>query len=492
MTLRGRLIVGTAAGSAVILCAAGGTLYYAVRSSLVSEFDTGLRHKLETLARIVELEDDEIDTEVEEAGMREFLPGARCQYYQVWSSGGEALYRSPSLDGSDLLPDGRSAGGAVVQAGTLPDGRPGRVAVMTFAPRREDAAGAGDRDVRLTVALGRDTLDVERALAELRLLLVAVGSAAVIAATGLLAWLVTVGLRPLNRLAGQIGAVDAGRLSTRLSRADTPGEMIVVVDRLNELFARLAEAFARERAMTANVAHELRTPLAGLRTTLEVALSRQREASAYREALLDALAVCRRTAGMIDRLLALARADAALDTQHCERIDVGELLHDAWRPSEPLAAQKRFDVAWDVESPLPCVTDRESLRVVFGNLFDNAVVHGGGETCATDEAPRHIRVSGAGHDGRVRVSIANTGCRLVPDDLPRVFDRFWRGDEARGAEGGHCGLGLSLCRTLVQRLRGDIEAAVPAPGWFEIRLDLPMDGANGEAEPRTKDAATGP
>ncbi len=290
-SLRRRLITGTALGTAAVLLAAGFALYAMVKSSLLSEFDHALLEKARTLAGMIEQEERRVELEFAEADMSEFTRTDRPEYFQVWLADGGVIARSDSLSGRGLPLHQRAAHEPVVQAITLPDGRPGRIVSLGFTARPDDELESQPRGKRLILSLARDDLALRAALASLRFALILVGLLATLASAGLLAWLVPVGLRPVEALARDIGGIDERKLSERIDPGGAPAELRPIVQRLNELLGRLHAAFEREKIMTADVAHELRTPLAGLRSTLEVALSRERDQSAYRTALSECLSI---------------------------------------------------------------------------------------------------------------------------------------------------------------------------------------------------------
>jgi len=462
-SLQSRLLVGTAIGTVLVLSASGLVLYLLVRSSLFAEFDDLLAAKARALSALVEQEGHEFEMEFDDRGMDEFERADRPEYFQLWLDEGKVLARSRSLYGQDLDRIAGPVDDPACRSITLPDGRPGRIAGISFYPyQEEDETDAKPRRVTLVVARG--TAEIDGALARLRWLLMAVCAAATLLSLGVLVGVVRLGLRPLARLAGQIEELGEEDLSSRIDLAGAPKELAPIVDRLNDLLVRLEAAFARERSFSADVAHELRTPLAGLRSTLEVTLARQRESEDYREAMADCLAICEQTQRMVDTLLSLARAEAGRMEIRAEPLQLDEVLQECWEPLAERARTRNLDVEWQLDQRLSLDTDPEKLRLILHNLLDNAVSHsntGGG-----------IHIEAASRDGQVHLGIANTGHRLSADQARHVFDRFWRGDTARGATGLHSGLGLSLCRQLVMLLGGSISVEAPASGAFRVVVTL--------------------
>ena len=467
-SLRSRLLFGVIAATLLILAASSLTVYALMRASLFAEFDAALGSKARALAALVEQEGGEIEMDFQEVSLPEFRRADRPEYLQCWHASGEFLYRSPRLEGHDLGREAGSLEDPLCRSATLPDGRRGRVAGLTFVPRQEHK-GRGT-PVRVTLAIARDTQDIDRTLARLKLLLIAVCAAATVVSASVLAWIVKAGLRPAERLAGQIGSVGEDDLSARIAVDDAPAELLPVVDRLNELLARLKAAFEREKAFSADVAHELRTPLAGLRTTLEVALTGKRGLAPFEEALHDSLAISCQMHAMVENLLAMARCEAGQLEVARESVRVDEVLQECWSQIEGLAAQRELRLQWQVAQPCPLETDRGKLRLILLNILRNAVSYA--------STRGYVRVQcRPEEDGRVVLSVSNSGSQLSEEQAGHVFERFWRGDASRSATGVHCGLGLALCERLTVLLAGSISVHSDEGGEFTVALEFGPDAS---------------
>jgi heavy metal sensor kinase len=388
--------------------------------------------------------------------------------------------RSPALLDGDLERIAGTVDAPAVRTVTFPDGRPGRIVGMTFVPRHEYENGQANPPMKVTLVVGRDIVRLQATLTQMRGILIGVCVIAVVLSAGVLALVVRRSLRPVGRLSRQIAGVGEEDLSVRIDAAGISKELSPVVDRLNDLLVRLGAAFQRERRFTGDVAHELRTPLAGLRARLELALSRDREPQAYRDTARSCLEISLHLQRMVENLLHLARADAGqLEIRH-ESVDLSEVIRECWQPLEESARARGLRVAWGLSAPGTVATDRDKLRVIVQNVLDNAVTYA--------NAKGQISVSTSGDDGTIVLAVSNMGSNLSAGDVSRVFDRFWRADPSyRQVEAGHCGLGLPLCKAVIERLGGSIEAAADAAGVFTITIRLPRSGANscdGPAERR--------
>ncbi len=462
-SLRSRLLAGVVLATALILAASCLTVYALMRESLLAEFDAALGSKARALAALVEQEGEEIELEFHQSSLPEFERAERPEYLQFWRATGGVLYRSSSLRGQDLSREAGSLEKPLCRSVVLPDGRRGRAAGVTFVPRQEHRGRGTPAEV--TLAIARDTRDVDRTLARLRWLLIGVCAIATLVSAAILAWIVKAGLRPVEKLAGQIGRVEEDDLSARVAVEDAPKELLPVVERLNDLLARLEAAFGREKAFSADVAHELRTPLAGLRATLEVVLSGARDLALFEEGLRDSLAITCQMHAMVENLLALARCEAGRLEVSRDSVRLDELLDECWRPLEELAIERQLRVERRVEPSCVLDTDRDKLRLILQNILGNAITYA--------DRRGTIRIEARPANGGARLSVANSGSRLSGEEASHVFERFWRGDPARGDVGVHCGLGLTLCERLVGVLGGSIAVTSAAGGELAVTVDLP-------------------
>ncbi len=487
-TIRTRLLLAITATIIAALCATQYGQYVMIRRQMLAEFDKNIGAKARALAVMIEQRKSQIDVEFAQHPMQEFARSIRPEYYQVWYEDGTVLARSRQLGDANLKQLNGDFVRPAVQAVVLPDGRPGRAAGVRFRPYVEgekldaplqidllhDDDDSQDLDeldfsnrAYVTLVIAQDTLDLNSSLARVIWVLVGSGITATVVILIVLAWLVTRGLQPLQVLARQISDVDEQSLSQRFQLDDVPGELQPVLLRLNALMERLEAAFLREKTFTADVAHELRTPLAGIRSTLEVALRRSRDSDSYRSSMQRCLQISEETETIIGTLLSLSKIESGQAVLETEVIDLCCFLRKAWRPFEKRAVDKGVQVEWNLDSQLMPSTDEPRLRVILSNLFDNAVSY--------VNAAGQIHISSFRTCERIEICVSNSGCVLTADQADRVFDRFWRADAARSATGSHCGLGLALSRRIAQFLNGTIEVSVMEDRFTAV-VGLPLAG----------------
>ncbi|AIZ35610.1 heavy metal sensor histidine kinase [Pseudomonas parafulva] len=275
------------------------------------------------------------------------------------------------------------------------------------------------------------------------------------------AWAVRRGLRPLRQMGAVAASVNARSLTTRLPVAQLPEELAELGQTVNAMLQRLEDAFVRLSAFSADIAHELRTPLSNLLTHTQVTLTRPRSLDEYREALHDNLEELQHMAQMVNDMLYLAKADHGLLMPNRERLDLAAEVDALLDYYAALAEDAAITLRRQGQAHLQ--GDRHMLRRALSNLLENALrFTPPGGTVEVSVSPD------------LRVDVANTGPAIAEHALARVFDRFYREDPARH-EGSteHAGLGLAITRSIVQAHGGSISAHC-SQGWTHFVIELPQ------------------
>jgi len=310
-SLRFRLLLHTSLATAIVLGLLGLALYFGVRRSVEFEYNKSLLTEARAVAATAEQHDQQIVFDYAPDELPKFVTADHPDYFQAWIDP-DIVIRSPSLGHGDL-PRPPAYSGISYRDIVLPDGRPGRMVVMSFTTTIEQNAtgnsSTADSPHTVLLSVASDTLSMHHTLENFRWLLAGWCCLAVVVCGAVLIWIVGRAVRPVERVAGDIDQLRENDLSVRLRSGDAPTELAPVIDKLNGLLSRLESAFAREKAFAADVAHELRNPLAAMLTTLEVCRSRPRDESAYIAAIDKSRDVAQRMQAMVETLLVLARAD---------------------------------------------------------------------------------------------------------------------------------------------------------------------------------------
>jgi heavy metal sensor kinase len=321
----------------------------------------------------------------------------------------------------------------------------GDVAVLE-AKRDEDLAGLTDR---LNDDLSRLQEETTTALATLRrhLLLLCLVTFT-LGAAGTLA-LVRFGLVPLQRLSEAVSRVSEKDFRLQLDEKRLPRELTPIAERLSQTLDQLKRAFAREKQATADISHELRTPLAALMTTIDVTLRKPRTTEEYRDALTDCRASGQQINEAVERLLALARLDAGVDRVRAQKVDAVDVARQCVSVLRPLAEARGLSIALHAEEPAVVQTDPDKLREVLNNLLHNAIEY--------NRPNGSIDVAVQRDNGHVALHVRDTGIGIDPSARSHIFERFYRADPSRQADGLHAGLGLAIVKGYLELMGGTIE-----------------------------------
>ena len=469
-SLRSRLLADMIVGIMLLLALFNLIVYTVIHNTLTKQFDTSLASIAQILAASVELDGDQIELEFEVQQMPEFHNAEYPTYYELWKDDNTILKRSPLLGTDNLVRPEGLLNKLVYLQPLKKNGKYLRAVGLTFAPRSadndEDDAPVPTGEQLLTLTVARDASDMLGQLQFLRGLLLLASVAVIFLSLLIAAVIVRKGLNPLNSIAAEIATITENNLTTRITAEHVPTEVVPIKNRLNELMSRLEASFNKERQFNADVAHELRTPLAGIRSTIEVTLVRDREATEYRQALSDCLEITKTMQSMVSNLLMLAGLDTRQTSFHVEQVQITEVVDSCWNSCSEKAIDREITFDNRIDSEMAYQMDRQNLSIILSNTLDNAVEYAdkGGKIWAT----------ACVKNDAVEISISNTGCRLTTGQVAHVFDCFWRADSSRSDVGNHCGLGLALVRKLARALGGDVAAELQSEGIFKLRLSLPI------------------
>ncbi len=301
---------------------------------------------------------------------------------------------------------------------------------------------------------------VEGARSGLRSTFLLVGGLALLLAVGAAAWVATLVTRPLRRMARTASAIDAGDLGQRIEHGHGSSEVTLVADSFNHMLDRLENAFSRQREFVADASHELRTPLTVLRGEIELLGRGSGPDHALRERSDQLLREIRRMERLVDDMLTLAGAESGALVRP-RSIDLDEFFADL-RRDLPLLGPREYRVE---ASDGTLRADPDRLAQVLRNLVRNAVAHTGPDGTIT--------VATHADEGRIEFAVADTGTGIPPEQLERLFDRFYRTDSGRARDSGGSGLGLAIARAIIEAHGGRIWAESRPGKGATIRFTLP-------------------
>ena len=271
---------------------------------------------------------------------------------------------------------------------------------------------------------------------------------------------------PLAALLERLGETEQHPLK-RIPAADLTGEARELAEKINTRLDSVAAAEKEQQQFIADVSHELRTPLTVLRGSLEVVLEEDRPVEEYREAIGNALLEVRHLTRLSQNLLFLARGQSGRVTLSFANVDLVRFVSEVIRDLMPAAADRELELSVDVPGEaVRAFIDSDRMQQVLHNLLENAIryTHPGGK----------IRVRLTSRPSEASIEVSDTGIGIPPQDLPFVFERFFRSDRARRAYQGGSGLGLSIARWIVEAHKGTIavESEVGKGTTFTVRLPL--------------------
>ncbi len=440
-SIRARLACWFAVVLGLVLVLMAATTWWALRASFAATVDEGLAGRVASIAR--------------------FLGGAA----EPASSGElhEDLREYAALDpGWDLIRIYDASGTQVFQAGAFERGGlpPAPVPGLPDGPRYEDLV-LGGRPLRMlssramvgaqafTVQVAVPMGDLQHTVDRLRkalLLLIPIG---ILLAAGGGYWISGRALAPVDRITATARGITARELGSRLEVPPTGDELQRLSETLNDMLARLEAAFLEARRFTADASHELRTPISVIRTSAEIALRRDRPAVEYRQALSDIQREAERTSTLVQDLLTLARADAGVDGLQRTDVDLVSLANGVRQRFA--ASCEGAGLSLEADTPATPVLlngDLAAISRLAVILVDNAVKY--------TPAPGRVTVRIRPEKRTAVLEVEDTGPGIAAEDLPRVFDRFYRADKARSRDSGGAGLGLSIARWIAERHGGSI------------------------------------
>jgi two-component system, OmpR family, heavy metal sensor histidine kinase CusS len=484
-TLAFRLTAGYALAGLLLVFLATASLYLFLVSELEKSIDLFLADKVHVLRTMLRERPDDWDALREEVELESAARRYEQFYVRLLDEQGRPLLMTPGMaDQLDLAQLASQIQGRPDRTIRM-KGRNGQAFRVTSA-----AAPAGSTATHITqtdtIQIAVDVSQKEELLARYRFWFwtILLATFAVFPLVGY--QVARHGIRPVEEMATTARHISSTNLRERILPDGYPSELASLASTFNQMLDRLEESFERISRFSADIAHDLRTPVNNIRGEAEVALARARNAEEYRDVVESNLEEAVRLSDLISDLLFLARAESPLTHLRRERVDVGELLGGVREYYEASAADGGVMLTTQAAGePVIAELDRTLLQRAVGNLVSNALAHTppGGEvalgTCvdrsSTDlsNADFSTKDSSSKDSPTIRIEVTDTGVGIPAEALPKVFDRFFRVDSSRSQASGGTGLGLAIVQSIALLHGGNVEISSQVGQGTRVTLRMP-------------------
>ena len=462
-TLAFRLAAAYSLVGLLLLLLATGGLYVVLRIELDKSTSLFLADKLHVVRTLLRERPDDLDGLREEVELESAARRYQQFYIRLLDEHGAPIMTTPGMAEQLDLPElARRTRGRPEHLVSM-TGRNGQAFRVTSA-----TAAVGTVPLRIeTIEIAIDIAQEEALLRHYRFWFWAI-----LLATSVLFPLVGYriarhGIRPVEEIAATARRITSTNLRERIQAEGYPSELASLAETFNQMLVRLEASFEQISRFTADIAHDLRTPINNIRGEAEVALARARTVEEYREVLGSSLEEAVRLSDLIGDLLFLAHAESPLADLRRQPVNMTELLNTVREYYEATASDSGISlIAADSGEPITAALDRPLMLRAVSNLVSNAIAHtprGGSVTLAASAV-----------DAELTIQVADTGAGIPPEAQPRVFDRFFRVDPSRSRSSGGTGLGLAIVESIMT-LHGGSAAIASQPGHGTcVRLRMPL------------------
>jgi two-component system heavy metal sensor histidine kinase CusS len=400
----------------------------------------------------------------------EELKGRRADEHAVnWirmlDSQGRTYAETPGMDRllpAEIFPPPPASAEASVDrqksASILPSRKDYRIGAKLFSLVALNKEADGQS---YTLQVAQDRSSDERVEREFALLFIIVLAGSVLASAFIAIIVTKRGLRPLTQMTRSVARMGPTHLKERVAPAGWPLELQPLALAFDDMLERLDDSFTRLSQFSADLAHELRTPIANMMGEAQVALTRERTATEYRDVIESTIGECERLSRIVDNLLFVARVDAAREPIARKRFDARAAIEKIAAFYQTIAEDHHVAISCSGEGQI--YADPDLFERAVGNLLDNALRF----------TPQNgsIQIALSQHDGDFEVAVSDNGCGIASEHLPRVFDRFYRAESSRGSDGA--GLGLALVKSIVDLHGGSATIESEIGRGTTVRLMFP-------------------
>ncbi|MEE2808861.1 MAG: HAMP domain-containing sensor histidine kinase [Verrucomicrobiota bacterium] len=490
-SIRARLLVAFCFGALLVIVLAVNFTYALVKKVLYSELDHFLRDKLayqqiaaaQTNDRVVFRLSEPLLNTMQDPGGKDFFQ------FRYADSDEREIFRSSGLpEGVDLpnvgLNDEDSFVGhdaEIVSESLSVNGDtnnllksrnfsiPIRCMGIVFEPvslDENDELNKNSEMIKVHLVVAHNCSEIEGVLAKLKLQLLAVGG--IVSAAVLLITMLIVGsaVRPVGAISRKISNLEVSDQNECIDLENVPSELIPIIERLNELLGRVAKAINQERQFTSNAAHELRNPLAAIRSQVEVSLASESISDDEYETLYKIFSLQQHMERIVSSLLLLARLDSGSQSVNLEEFPLANLIRKSWKQFFDKASEKGLKTKWEMlESDISIKSDPVLIEIMLSNVFENAVSY--------TPSDGELVISSLVTDDTVKIIVKNSNPGIQDEEVSDLMRRFGRKNPNFTSNLGHSGIGFSICRRIAyDHLGGQIRVDVTYD-WFIVTIEFP-------------------
>lgn len=446
--------------------------YYYTKKNLLDGLDNSLRSEAKWIKDAIEPKISNFESLISEAGeeneasvdstledeiwdiiYEHSLLSSKKQFIQIKDKDGKEIYRSLSLGSLDLPLDSVSAG-------------EGEISLITCKFNFHKIRLAVLKSKYLTIGVAYPLEEVNHALSNLfRILILLAPLALLISIVGGV-FLAGRSLNPVDHIVRIANEITVGNLDRRIPEPKSNDEIARLIKTLNNMIERLDKSFKQIKQFSADVSHELKTPLTIIRGEIELAISGKKKSSELRKTLINILDEVVRLSDMVENLLMLFKSDTGQVNLNFKEVNIAKLIKDLLEDVDILAEEKGVKVEAKRLDEAIVLGDEIRLKQLFLNLLDNAIKY--------NKSGGKVTISVEKENNFVNVSIVDTGIGIPKDEINLIFERFYRVDKARTRDSGGAGLGLSIAKSIVEAHNGRIEVESELGKGSKFSVILPV------------------
>jgi heavy metal sensor kinase len=459
-SIKARLFIFIFVSISALLIGSGFFVYNEVKSMLVASVDEGLHSDIQIFTGLLNENKGKIEFELSEVVSGDYAIPRSGHYYKIMSSG-KVIASSPSLvdpgfefiannDSSSLTDHNHDAFTSIGPAGEL-------VRVMKQDIRIFDSA--------VTLIAARSIAESRAMMHRFRIFLIIaiLASMSIIALSGLI--IAQHGLKPLRDFVSKVKNISHKTLGMRIKKEEQSSELRELTQSFNAMLDRLQRSFEAEKRIVSDASHELKTPIAVIRSRCDVLLQKSRTAAEYVDGLHSIRSVLIRMGEVIKDMLALAQLDSgSLESAGFSKVNIVDCIKNAAELAQPIAEKKNINLVIKTEKYLWVNAQRDRLTEAFLNIIGNSIQY--------NQDSGSVIISASHSDSNAIVRVKDTGMGINTDEKERIFDRFYRGGSSRNLEG--TGLGLSISKSVIDAHDGSVTVESEYGKGSEFIITLPL------------------